>query len=607
MTETTCLPAAPTSYFGRHLPVARRRRLFGVLVAATVAAAIALMVKTLSVGGLSASDLLMVALFALTLPWAAVGLWNAAIGLALMRTTRDPARAVCPVLVDASDHSPIASRTAVLSCIRNEDVETVVRNLNVMIEGLVEAGASEHFEVFVLSDSDWPEVIAAEEARIADLTERWQGRMRIVYRRRTENLGFKAGNIRDFCTRWGAAFDYLLVLDADSLMAADTILRMVRTMQAAPQLGILQTLVVGLPSASLFARPFQFGMRLGMKSYTLGSAWWQDDTGPYWGHNALIRTAPFIEHCELPRLPGRGPLGGFVLSHDQVEAALMRRAGYEVRVMATESGSWEESPTTLLEFIRRDLRWCQGNLQYLKLIGMRGLHGVSRVQLALAILMFVASPAWVGFMLLGILRPAYDQGPVYDPATGQILLASVLSMIFAPKVATLLDTLSSAAARRRFGGSVRVLAGTVAETLFSALMAPIMAIAHSVLIGGLLLGRSAVWGAQRRAVHIVRPGAALRRLWPQTLLGLAAFGWLGMLSLAGALLFSPFFVGALLAVPIAVITSLPALGIATARIGLWRIPDETAPDPEVQALHLPVPMPASPPVRIGSAAVEQAE
>jgi len=579
------VPEASTS--GHRDPAQLRRWLFAALVASTVLGVATLLVETLSVGGIDAVDLAMILFFTITLPWTVLGFWNAVIGLIIMRTSADPATKVCPPLADAHDQTPIHTRTALLSCIRNEDPDTVARNLDLMIDGLVGAGAGEHFEVFLLSDSDWPEVIAVEEARAGEIAARWHGRITLTYRRRADNLGFKAGNIRDFCERWGADFDFMLVLDADSLMAPATILRMVRTLQASPHLGILQTLMVGLPSASAFARPFQFGMRLGMKSCSIGSAWWQADAGPYWGHNALIRTAPFIANCELPRLRGDGPLGGWILSHDQVEAALMRRAGYEVRVMPIEAGSWEENPITLPEFVRRDLRWCQGNLQYLKLPPLPNLHPVSRAQLLLAILMFAASPAWVMLMVLGALRMAMDTGPVYAPLPGQVLFWSIMAMIFAPKLASIADALATPSGRQRYGGAPRLLLGSVADVAFSMLMAPIMAIAHSTFIGGLCFGRSVVWGAQRRVLHWVSPLTALRRFWPQTLLGMAAIAWFAGHGANGALLFSPFFVGALLAVPIAVATSLPALGLLLARIGLWRIPDEVDPHPLVQALHLP--------------------
>src|SRR5690606_28224825 len=213
-----------------------------------------------------------------------------------------------------------------------------------------------------------------------------------------------AGNIRDFCERWGRDHTFAIVLDADSLMTAEAMLRLVRVMQRHPNIGILQTLVTGLPSASAFARIFQFGMRLGMRSYTLGAASWQGDCGPYWGHNAILRLQPFIVHCRLPLLPGKPPLGGYVLSHDQIEAALMRRAGYEVRVLADEGGSWEENPPTLTEFIRRDLRWCQGNMQYFRFLGLPKLAPVSRCQIALAIAMYLSSAGWMSFLLMGAFR-----------------------------------------------------------------------------------------------------------------------------------------------------------------------------------------------------------
>ena len=196
------------------------------------------------------------------------------------------------------------------------------------------------------------------------------------------------------------------MLDADSVMTADAVIRLTRIMQADPRLGILQSLVTGLPSTSAFARIFQFGMRLGMRSYTIGSAWWQGDCGPYWGHNAIIRLAPFMAHCQLPMLPGGRLTGGHVLSHDQVEAVLMRRAGFEVRVLPEEGASFEQNPPTLIEFIRRDLRWCQGNMQYWHFLLYRGLKPISRYQLAFAILMFIGSPAWIGLLVIGTLAVA---------------------------------------------------------------------------------------------------------------------------------------------------------------------------------------------------------
>lgn len=569
-------------------PYVGRRVLFGALVLATLALMTGLMVVTLSRGGFGLLDLLFTLCFLVTLPWTLVGFWNAVIGLVLLRAAKDPVRAVCP-LAAVPVTSPIRGRTAILMCVRNEDAAAVARHLEVMIDGLAAAGASEHFALFILSDSDEEDVIAEEAQAFGTLADRRRDILPVTYRRRAGNPGFKAGNIGDFCERWGHAYDFALPLDADSLMSARAVLRLVRTMEADPGLGILQSLVVGMPTPSPFARVFQFGMRLGMRSYTLGSAWWQGDCGPYWGHNALIRLAPFIAHCRLPKLAGGPPLGGWILSHDQVEAVLMRRAGFEVRVLPLEDGSWEENPPTLLQFIRRDLRWCRGNMQYLRLLGMPGLRPVSRVQLALAILMFAGSPFWIAFMTLAMLRvgTAEDPGALFHPETGLLLFSCIMLMVFAPKIASLVDALASAAGRRAFGGGVRLIAGFFGEVVFTALMAPVMAMAHTRFLVGLPFGRVALWPVQRRGAHGVTFRQGLARLWPQTLFGAAAVLWLVLTAPPALIGFLPFLAGPVLAVPIAVISAREGLGRRLARLGLWRIPDETAPAPELRALELP--------------------
>jgi membrane glycosyltransferase len=558
-------------------------------VTLTVAVMTGLMAATLSRGGFGLLDLALTLCFFLTLPWTVVGFWNAVIGLTLLRLTPDPVGAICPAARSVRGDEPVTSSTALLVCVRNEDAVTVARNLDVMLQGIVDAGVEAHFHAYVLSDSTWADVVAEEEREIGRLRDRWRGILPVTYRRREDNAGYKAGNIRDFCERWGQDHDFALALDADSLMSADAILRLVRVMQANPRIGILQSLVVGMPTVSTFARVFQFGMRLGMRSYTLGSAWWQGDCGPYWGHNALIRLEPFVRHCHLPQLPGGPPLGGWVLSHDQVEAVLMRRAGYEVRVLPEESGSWEENPPTLLEFIRRDLRWCQGNMQYWRLLSTPGLRPVSRVQLLLAILMFLSSPAWILFMTLGILAAGLSENLTlsFHPGTGLALFAMVMTMIFAPKLATVIDVLLTARSRRAFGGTLRILAGLLTEVLFFTLLAPVMALAHTRFLAGLPFGRAAVWSAQCRASHRVGAAEALRRLWPQTLFGGAVTLWLAALAPAALIGFLPFLLGALLAVPVAVLTSGSRAGTGLAAVGLWRIPDETAPAAELAALHLP--------------------
>ncbi|WP_306029200.1 glucans biosynthesis glucosyltransferase MdoH [Stappia sp. MMSF_3263] len=568
--------------------VALRRVAFSVLVVGTVAALTALLGASFSSNGISWAEALMIACFLLTLPWTAIGFWNAVIGLALMRLSRDPVAAVCP-LSPGDPHAASPASTAILSCIRNEDVDEVSLRLDAMAADLDRAGRASGFALYVLSDTN-DEDIAAREARVfAALAERWAGRLPVIYRRRTDNPGFKAGNIRDFLGRWGSAHDYAIVLDADSFMSARTMLDLVARMDANPRLGILQTLVVGSPTVSAFARIFQFGMRLGMRSYTLGSAWWQGDCGPYWGHNAIWRVKPFAEHCELPVLPGRGPLSGWVLSHDQVEAVLMRRAGHEVRVLPVETESFEENPPNLLEFIRRELRWCQGNLQYLKLLGLAGLKPVSRIQLVLAILMFASAPAWLTFMATGAVIVALGGAELirFEEVSGFTLFVIVLTMIFAPKIATFLDILADPKLRRAFGGVPRIAASWFVELVFAALMAPVIAVAVSLFIAGLPFGKAIGWGAQIRDNRTLPLGLCAAKLWPQTLFGLAGFAWAAAFAPGLVWPLLPVILGPALAIPFARLTSGAAAGRLALASRLWRLPEEAAPPDCLLPLRLP--------------------
>jgi FkbM family methyltransferase len=380
---------------------------------------------------------------------------------------------------------------------------------------------------------------------------------------------------------------------------------MVGIVQDDPALGILQSLVVGMPSTSAFARLFQFGMRLGMRSWTIGSAWWQADCGPYWGHNAVIRIAPFKQHCDIPPLPGRGALRGHVLGHDQIEATLMRRAGYDVRVLPEENLGWEENPPTLIEFIRRDQRWCQGALQYVFFIGQPGLKIVSRFQLAFAMLMFLGSPAWIGLLLVGTmaLAAAPAASSVIDPGYGTALLVLVLSMWFAPKAATMIDVLVRPALRRAFGGGLRFVASVAAETIFALLLSPIMWLCHTLFLLGLPFGRAIGWIGQMRDDHSVAWSMALRRLWPQTLLGAASLAIVAVLQPAALpYVFVLLAGGLVLSIPFCVVTSSPFLGLALARVGIGRLPEETSPPQPLQRLALPAlkavgPVPAANRVR----------
>ncbi len=548
----------------------RLRRLgFASLVLASCAALLWLMAITLFVAGPDPIGLAMLVLFGLTLPWTTIGFWHAVIGFSLMCVARDPERLVAPHLRSITGHEPITSDTALLVCIRNEDVHRLRRNLAWMLEGLAATGEARWFHLYLLSDSSEADIAAQEEQIAGELSTQFGPALRVTYRRREDSTGFKAGNIRDFCERWGDRHPLAIVLDADSIMTPAAMLRLVRIMQACPRIGILQTLVTGLPSASPFARIFQFGMRLGMRSYTLGAASWQGDCGPYWGHNAILRLAPFIAHCELPVLPGAPPLGGHVLSHDQLEAVLMRRAGYEVRVLPDEAGSWEENPPNLPEFIRRDLRWCQGNMQYFRLLGMPGLLPVSRWQLVLAILMYVGAPAWMAFMVLGLCR----QVP-FRLDLGVLIFALTLTMGLAPKFATLADVMLRAPLRRAYGGAARLIASALLEIVFTMLIAPVSAVAVTIFMIGLLFRRRVGWTSQQRDAQALEVGTAVRALWPQTLVGIGLWVWLWRVAPGAVWYWTPLIVGLAGSIPIALVSAHPRLGRALARAGLCRIPEE---------------------------------
>jgi membrane glycosyltransferase len=566
-----------------------RPMLFFLCVGLTMTGLIGLAGVALSPGGIGAIDLILVALFAVTLPWYVIGFWNATIGLVIMRFARDPVAAVLPVAGRIRADEPITASTAVLLCVRNEPPERTVRMLEPMLQGLAARGVGDRFHVYVLSDTEESHIAAAEDTCFAALAAAWRGRIAVTYRRRAQNIAFKAGNIGEFCMRWGKDHDFAIMLDADSVMTVDLVLKLVRIMQIDPRLGILQTLVIGMPSASPFARIFQFGMRLGMRSYTIGSAWWQGDCGPYWGHNAIVRIAPFMTHCQLPVLGEGALVKGHVLSHDQIEAVLMRRAGYAVRVLAGEGSSFEQNPPTLVEFIRRDLRWCQGNMQYWHFLRMPGLRPVSRYQLAFAILMFLGSPAWIGLLLIGSAAAALAPTPAdfmrWDAGVAGLIL--VLAMWFAPNVATVIDVLTRAKLRHLFGGGIRFSASFMITVVFVVLVAPITWASHTVFLARLLCGRPLDWGAPARHDHEVPWSLALRQFWPQTLVGLAPVLLLAAAAPAAlpyALLIAG---GPLLSIPLAVLTASPALGRTLIALGLDRLPEETLPPSELRALKLP--------------------
>jgi membrane glycosyltransferase len=524
--------------------------------------------------------------FAFGTPWTVVGFWNSVIGLWLLHFHGDPMGAVAPYAGAGDVATPITIKTAVFMTLRNEDPSRAIRRLRIVKESIDATGEGAAFSYFVLSDTNRPEVAAAEEAAIAAWKAEDSDAARVTYRRREENKGYKAGNVRDFCERWGRDYELMLPLDADSVMSGPAIVRLVRMMQAHPRIGILQSLVVGMPSSSAFARIFQFGMRHGMRSYTMGQAWWVGDCGPFWGHNAVVRIKPFVEDCDLPLLPGKPPLGGHVLSHDQVEATLMRRAGYEVRVLPVENGSWEENPPTMLDFAQRDVRWCQGNMQYIKLLDLPGLYAMSRFQLLWAILMFIGIPAWT-LMIALLPIAAWEGQSIANYPVGLAIFLYVLFfvMYLSPKIAGLIDAVLTKGGVDRYGGPVRFAVSAALELVFSFLQGAISTIRTSIFMIGLAFGKSVVWGGQSRDAYGISWATAVRTLWPQTLFGVVVCGLLLLINPAVFWWSLPLTAGYLVAIPFAVLTASPALGRWFKRVGLAGIPEDFDPPPEISAVQ----------------------
>nr|WP_238322525.1 glycosyltransferase family 2 protein [Kordiimonas gwangyangensis] len=80
-------------------------------------------------------------------------------------------------------------------------------------------------------------------------------------------------------------------------------------------------------------------------------------------------------------LKGNAPFGGHVISHDFIEAALLRRAGWSVRFDTDLNETYEEAPPSVSDVITRDRRWCQGNLQHIKFLFARGLAFTTRMHI----------------------------------------------------------------------------------------------------------------------------------------------------------------------------------------------------------------------------------
>ncbi|MEA2865110.1 MAG: rane glycosyltransferase, partial [Bradyrhizobium sp.] len=542
------------------------------------------MYEVLQVGGVTTLEWMVLCLFVLLFAWIAFSFMSALAGfLVLLFRIKDP------LGIDANAPLPsINSRNAMLLPTYNEDPGRITARLQAMYESMQQSGYGSQFDWFVLSDTTNPSIWIAEEKCFLRLRAEL-GAANIFYRHRPENVARKSGNIADWIKRFGAGYQHMIILDADSLMTGDTVVRLVSAMETHPGVGLIQTLPVVVNAKTLFARLQQFSGRLYGPLIAAGIAWWHASEGNYWGHNAIIRVRAFAQDAGLPELQGRKPFGGHILSHDFVEAALMRRGGWDIRMVPTLGGSFEECPPSLLDFAARDRRWCQGNLQHLAVLPARALHWVSRLHLLTGIGSYLTAPLWLLFLLLGILislqaqfvRPEYfpkgfalfPKWPAQDPILAAWVFVGTMGLLILPKLLAYVLLLTQARTRRQFGGGLTVFAGVVIETFLSGLIAPVMMIFQSTAVGEILLGRDAGWQVQRRDEGKWPVRELIRKYAAPTLFGAGMAASAYAVSLPLLLWMAPVIVGLLLAIPIAMLSSMSSDPNSL----LLRTPEQAAP------------------------------
>ena len=504
----------------------RRRRFFLGLVLATGLAGLALLVLALSATGVSLlASIPLILLFALTFTWIAVAFWHAVIGFVLRLSGRDPYSLQRLPSVDCPARPLAPHRTALVMPIYNEDPVAVRAALTATARSLLAEGPADGFEIFVLSDTRDGGILAAEQAAVAGLQRELGQRLPLHYRHRPDNRGRKAGNLADFCRRWGRRYEFMLVLDADSRMSGRAIRRLVARMQDDPAIGLIQSIPIPAGQHGLFARLMQFASALYSPMLAAGQAFWQGSVGNYWGHNALIRVPAFMACCGLPELPGRAPLGGEIMSHDFVEAALLARAGWTVVLETAPLASHEEVPANLLDYAARDRRWMQGNLQHLRLLNLTGLQPASRLHFLFGAASYLSSLAWLGLLILGLATmltvpvAGAEGGNGGGPAWGVIMLASTLALLFGPRVLGL--SLALIQRPREFGDRLRLLLGSLFEAAAGILLAPVMMLFHARFAVEILSGASVGWVSPPRGGRSLSLAFALRRT-----------GWIGLIGLA---------------------------------------------------------------------------
>jgi len=606
---------APAPMIFPHRPVRRGLRLFVFYTSAMLLTGLMAMLfaDLLWRSGWTNTSTVLLVLFVLLFFLIAVGCMHGICGF-LLRTFGDKNR-----ITRLGDYQSrtIDGSTAIVFPIYNEEVARVLEGLRATYLSLERTGQLERFDFFILSDSTDAEKWVEEEQRWCELIRELDAWGRIYYRRRVSNEGKKSGNVRDFLSTWGRRYRYFIVFDADSIMRGETIVDLVKLMEAHPHVGLIQTVPALVNAESLFGRIQQFANRLYAPVFIAGLNYWTQGFGNYWGHNAIIRTEPFMQYCDLPSLPGRKPFGGQILSHDFVEAALLLKENWQVWFAYDLEGSYEETPQGTIENAQRDRRWCQGNLQHGLVLFARGLRSISRIHLVLGIFGYLASPLWLFFLItfhwaLWFRRESELSDitvRAFTPfiklsGTGHAFLIFMVCMVvlFLPKVLALIDLARDRERSRGFGGIGRATLSALAETLFSSLHAPLQMLWHSKFVATILFGIGVHWGPQKRRADGIAWTTAIRQHWGQTAIGLG-WGWfLWDLDHTAFWWFLPVLAGMLLAIPLSVLTSRSSWGADARSLGLFLTPEEISPPPELDTLRVRMALleksaAAEPPVR----------
>ena len=555
--------------------------LFSVLVAAI---ACILATDVFLSDGAQWLDFVRITLLAMSTAWLG---WGAALALNGLLAPPDKLRAR-----RTGNDIPEAT-VAVLVPVYNEDPAKSFSHVAAMARSVIEAGAREKFHFAILSDTNKDAIAQREEFWFSRLHEELGGEVEIFYRRRSSNPGKKAGNIADFIKTSGSLYEYLIILDADSLLEGETMLEMVRRMDADPELGLLQTLPKVIHARSLFGRAVQFSASFYSPVFAGGVAELQGTEGPFWGHNAIVRTRAFAQSCGLPELPGKPPFGGHILSHDYVEAALLARSGWKVRVDPDLEGSFEEGPDNVIDFAKRDRRWCQGNLQHSRVMMADGLKPWSRFVFLQGIMAYVASPIWAFFLAASIVAPVMVGTPDYFPVPGLpvfptvqkiqalTLLTGVLGLLVGPKLLIVLRGMATGD-NRAFGGNIRAFFSMVLELACSSILAPVMLMYQTRSVFQVILGADSGWPATNREAGAVSFGEAWAASWWICAAGLIMLG--AAYQLAPDVVFWILFVGVpAIASPFLIqVTSTNYSGAIARRLGLLWTPNETNPSPVIR-------------------------